>query len=100
MRFPVVPLVAWLAAAPAAGQAVPEAIVAEGVPPIPRALVQKTEKYRRVPGNTFAGWFGGRREVLVTTGTEQTAQVFSVVYPGAPWARMTYFSERVTGVWP
>src|SRR5690606_72722 len=73
----------------------PPAIETEGVPPIPRALERALAPYRVVPGFTFGGWLGGRREVLVRAGAAPAGQVFSVVTPGAPPHQLTHISGRV-----
>jgi dipeptidyl aminopeptidase/acylaminoacyl peptidase len=101
-RAPVVAVGVALAAGRASAQAVPEAIVTEGVPPIPASLAQRFDRYRHIAGAAFAGWFAGRREILLRTGTRAggTAQIFSVVSPGDPWHQMTGLSERIRGIFP
>ncbi|CAN5859930.1 S9 family peptidase [soil metagenome] len=91
-----------LALAPVFAQSVPvpSGIETEGVPSIPRALVRTFDDYRVIPGYTFAGWFGGRREMLVAAGDERTAQVFSVVNPGAVPQQQTRGGDRVMGIYP
>lgn len=87
---------------PATAQSVPGAIVTEGIPAVPVGLVRQFARYRQIPGAEFAGWFAGRREILLLTGsrTGGTSQVFVVVTPGDAWHQMTSFRERVRGVAP
>jgi dipeptidyl aminopeptidase/acylaminoacyl peptidase len=81
---------------------VPEGVVAEGVPAIPMELSRRFYRYRFTPGAAFAGWFAGRREMILQTGSRmgQTSQVFCVVYPGAPWHQLTFARERSVGAQP
>ncbi len=79
---------------------IPPGMKTEEVPPVPQQLVRSFQDYRVIPGYTFAGWFGGRREILVAAGDERTAQVFSVVHPGAVPHQLTRGGERVLGIDP
>jgi dipeptidyl aminopeptidase/acylaminoacyl peptidase len=78
-------------------QVKPPAIVTEEVPPIPDALVQRYARYRRIVGAEFGGWFGGRREMLLLTGSRMgaTTQVFCVVSPGDAMHQMMDAGERI-----
>lgn len=86
--------------AAASDLASPPAIETEGVPPIPRELSRALAAYRSVPGYSFGGWLGGRREVLVRAGAAPAGQVFSIVTPGAPPHQLTGIAGRVLGCSP
>lgn len=82
------------------GQEVPETIVAEGVPTITRALTHALNRYQNTRSASFAGWFGGRREILIETRFADTNQVHRVVFPGGARTQLTFLAERVVGASP
>lgn len=82
------------------GQEVPETIVAEGVPAIPKALSQALNRYQNTRSASFAGWFGGRREILIETRFADTNQVHRVAFPGGARTQLTFLAERVVGASP
>ena len=81
--------------AAAGGQAVPEAIVAEGVPAVPAELVRALEPYQNVRSASFQGWLGGKREVLISTRFGATNQVHRVATPLGARTQLTFGGERV-----
>jgi dipeptidyl aminopeptidase/acylaminoacyl peptidase len=84
----------------AVGQGIPEAIIAEGVPPIPDDLDDAVERYRFETTASFEGWFAGRREVLVTVSVGQTRQVFLVEKPGGSQRQLTSMPGAVSWAYP
>ncbi len=82
------------------GQEVPESIVAEGVPAIPPALSLALNRYQNTRSANFAGWFGGRRELLIETRFADTNQIHRVAFPGGARTQLTFLAERVVGASP
>lgn len=82
------------------GQSVPETIVAEGVPEIPKALTDSLARYQNSRTAFFQGWLGDRREVLITTRFADTNQVHLVTTPGGARTQQTFLSDRVLGAIP
>ncbi len=76
---------ALLALVPIANEArgqVPDSIVAEGVPEVPRDLKAQLRRYQNTRSAMFQGWLGGRREILIGTRFADTNQVHRVLFPG------------------
>lgn len=87
--------------APATGDAVlapnPN-LLAQGIPPVPRALAQAVGRYTDFRGQRFVDWHPLRRELLVShrAAGAATAQLFRVAAPGAPLERLTDGPDPVT----
>ena len=99
-------------AAPAAGAATPAAgapppvieifapnsnLYIEGIPPVPKSLVQEVDKYTESQGHAFVDWHPVRREMLVShrkTGA-QTAQLFRLATPLGELEQLTDFADPV-----
>lgn len=86
-------------AATARGQ-VPDSIVAEGVPEVPRELKAALARYQNARSASFQGWVGGRREVLIGTRFADTNQIHRVAFPGGARTQLTFFADRVLGAEP
>ena len=93
-------LVALGAISTAHAQAVPDSIAAEGVPALPRALLDALATYQHTRTAAFQGWYGGRREILITTRFADTNQVHHVALPGGARTQLTFLAERVLGALP
>lgn len=93
-------LIALFWSAASSGQTVPDSVVAEGVPEVPKALVESLARYQNSRAASFQGWFAGRREVLITTRFADTNQVHLVTTPGGARTQQTFLSDRVLGAIP
>jgi dipeptidyl aminopeptidase/acylaminoacyl peptidase len=80
---------------PAPGQSVPDSIAADGVPPIPAALVRELNRYQNIRSASFQDWVPGRRALLILTRFENTNQVHRVAFPGGARTQLTFLPERV-----
>ncbi|AGA31073.1 S9 family peptidase [Singulisphaera acidiphila] len=78
-------------------QSVPDSIIAEGVPEVPRALAESLSRYQNHRTALFQGWFADRREVLITTRFADTNQVHLVTTPGGARTQQTFLADRVLG---
>ena len=75
----------------------PEALTADGVPPVPAIVAEQVRRYTEARPIAFAGWHPVRREMLVATRSGNTVQVHQVAQPGAAPVQLTRFDEPVTG---
>ncbi|HWE40370.1 MAG TPA: prolyl oligopeptidase family serine peptidase [Isosphaeraceae bacterium] len=89
-------LAAWPAAT-AVGQGVPETIVAEGVPEVPRDLAGKLAKYQNIRVAAFQDWLDDRREALILTRFADVPQVHRVAMPLGARSQLTFVPERIGG---
>ncbi|WP_406694010.1 prolyl oligopeptidase family serine peptidase [Singulisphaera sp. Ch08] len=100
MRFPMlIPCLVSIAFSATVGfsQAVPDSIIAEGVPAVPRTLAESLSRYQNSRAAVFQGWYADRREVLITTRFADTNQVHLVTSPGGARTQQTFLSDRVLG---
>ena len=69
----------------------------EGIPPVPKSLVQEVEKYTEFRGDAFVDWHPSRREMLVShrNPDAQTAQLFRLAAPLGELERLTDFEDTV-----
>jgi dipeptidyl aminopeptidase/acylaminoacyl peptidase len=89
-------LAVW-SAATAIGQGVPDTIVAEGVPEVPRDLAGKLAKYQNIRVAAFQDWLGDRREMLILTRFADVPQVHRVAMPLGARSQLTFVPERIGG---
>ncbi len=80
---------------PRAQAQVPENVVTEGIPPIPPALAASVAPYLRFHSASFLGWRPPRREMLVLSRLNDTAQLYLIKSPGEPPTQLTSLSEPV-----
>ncbi|MCP5283479.1 MAG: S9 family peptidase [Burkholderiaceae bacterium] len=82
---------------PAAVLAPPAALQVEGVPPIPRAVVQAFQRYADVAGHGFVDWHPTRREMIVTHRPPgaSTTQIWRLRGPGQALEPLTQGRDRV-----
>lgn len=103
LRSPVFPLLlALLAPAPAAAQellAPGENLVAESLPPVPRALARQAARYGEYRSATFLDWHPTRRELLIRTRFGDVPQVHLVATPGGARRQLTFLPEPVAAAW-
>ncbi|WP_172448550.1 S9 family peptidase [Caulobacter mirabilis] len=85
-----------LTAAPALAEAPrPAAIVADGLPPIPDALVAATQPYMQARRADFLGWNPVDRSMLVKTRFGNANQVHAVGAPGADRRQLSFENEPI-----
>ena len=84
------PLAAQLATLP-----LPENLVADGMPLIPAAIADATERYTNARAAGFLDWHPVKRELLVTTRFANTNQVHQVAFPMGARRQLTFFDEPV-----
>ena len=107
LSFCMLCLILLIAAAPVPAQDAPPAngdplrpaaIVAEEVPPVPQALVDRLEQYSNMRAASFSGWDPAGRGILIETRFANSAQVHRVYTPGGRREQITFLSEPVSGV--
>ena len=97
-----VPLTAALAqTAPSAPATVekPAALVADGMPAVPRTLLAATRPYMEFRTAGFAGWNSRDRSMLITTRFGNTAQLHRVAMPMGAREQLSFEEEPVGGAW-
>ena len=68
-------------------------LVTQGLPEIPKALVEDMQRYRNTRGAGFAGFLDG--ELLIKTRFGETNQLHRVAGPGKARSQFTFFAEPV-----
>jgi dipeptidyl aminopeptidase/acylaminoacyl peptidase len=91
--------VSWCVAGPAAA-AGPErvergALVTEGIPELPTALVERLRRYQNTRPAAFVSWLPGDHGLLVSTRFGETRQIHRVAAPGGAREQLTFFQEPV-----
>ena len=74
-----------------------ESLVADGLPPIPKALAERVAAYTESRGATFEAWHPVRREMLIGTRFADVAEVHRVKFPGGARTQLTFYPERTGG---
>lgn len=101
MRYSAVVLAALLlpSLAPAQGGVIApgDNLVAEGVPPIPAALVEEVGRYTDFRAAGLLSWHPMKREMLISTRFADTTQVHHVKIPGGARTQLTFFRDSVKG---
>jgi dipeptidyl aminopeptidase/acylaminoacyl peptidase len=100
-RFVVlVAIAAWSAAHAQQFHAPNADLKADGIPPIPAALVAKVAPYTEFKPATAVSWHPRKRELIVARRAGNTTQLHRVSTPNGELAQLTDFSEPVRdGVW-
>ena len=75
--------------------AVPAAIVADGLPPIPQDLVSATTPYLQARHANFLGWNPVDRSMLIKTRFGGTDQVHTVAKPDADRRQLSFEAEPI-----
>jgi dipeptidyl aminopeptidase/acylaminoacyl peptidase len=70
-------------------------LIVEGIPPIPRALAERVNRYTEVRSAGFQSWHPTRREMLIVTRFADVPQVHHVAMPGGARRQLTFLTERV-----
>jgi dipeptidyl aminopeptidase/acylaminoacyl peptidase len=74
----------------------PENLVPDGMPPIPRTLVDQVRPYTEYRSAGLADWHPSRREMLIATRFANTPQIHRVSMPLGARSQLTFFDEPVT----
>jgi dipeptidyl aminopeptidase/acylaminoacyl peptidase len=77
----------------------PAALVADGIPPVPADLAERTRPYMEFRTAGFAGWHPRDRSMLVTTRFANTAQVHRVAAPMGYRQQLSFEPEPAAGSW-
>ncbi|HKT61245.1 MAG TPA: hypothetical protein VJQ46_14425, partial [Gemmatimonadales bacterium] len=75
---------------------IPENLVPDGIPPIPRSLVDQVRPYTEYRSAGLADWHPTRREMLIATRFASTPQIHRVSMPLGARSQLTFFDEPVT----
>lgn len=98
-RFPLalVLSLSTVAAAPLAWAEAPKpaAVVADGLPAVPDALVAATQPYLQSRRAAFLGWNAADRSMLIKTRFGATDQLHTVSAPGAARTQISFESEPI-----
>ena len=70
-------------------------LVVQGIPPIPRSLVESVGRYTEFRAASPLSWHPTRREMLITTRFADTYQVHLVRSPLGMRKQLTFFKENV-----
>jgi dipeptidyl aminopeptidase/acylaminoacyl peptidase len=68
----------------------------DGIPPLPKSIQDRVEKYTDFRGFGFVDWHPTSRQMLVSHRTGSVSQLFRVTAPGAKPEQVTDFAERVS----
>ena len=83
----------------AATVAKPEALVADGIPPVPMAMIDATRPYMESRSAGFSGWNPLDRSMLVSTRFGNTNQLHSVKAPMMARSQISFEAEPLGGSW-
>ncbi|HTL26253.1 MAG TPA: S9 family peptidase, partial [Burkholderiales bacterium] len=91
------PLAALLACAAAHAQFVTPGtnLVADGIPPVPNAIVDKVRAYSDFWPQRALSWHPQKREMLISRRAGDASQVFRLEAPGAKPEQYTSFADPV-----
>ena len=100
LALPLAPALAAEDAAPAAVEARPAALVADGVPAVPSDLAAASRPYMESRGASFVGWNDGDQSMLIATRFGNTSQIHRVARPMGARQQLTFEEEPVSaGAW-
>lgn len=77
----------------------PAALTADGIPPVPLELAQRTRPYMEFRSAGFSGWNARDRSMLITTRFGDTNQLHRVAAPMGDRQQMSFEIEPVNGSW-
>src|SRR5205085_3577698 len=77
----------------------PAALIADGIPPVPAALAERTRPYMEYRNAAFAGWNRRDRSMLITTRFGNTAQLHRVAMPMGAREQLSFEADPVSGGW-
>ena len=73
-----------------------EALVVEGVPPIPASLAVEVGRYTEFRSAGFTSWHPKLREMIITTRFGNVNEAHRVKSPGAARTQLTFYPDRVS----
>jgi dipeptidyl aminopeptidase/acylaminoacyl peptidase len=76
----------------------PEALTADGIPPVSQALVDKTRPYLEFRSGVFHGWNARTKSALVVTRFGNTPQVHEVASPLGMRRQISFEADTIAGV--
>jgi dipeptidyl aminopeptidase/acylaminoacyl peptidase len=71
------------------------ALVMEGIPDLPPALVERLRPYQNTRSASLQGWLADGRGLLITTRFGETAQVHEVTSPMGDRRQLTFYPEPI-----
>ncbi len=74
---------------------VADSLVADGIPPVPRATAETASNYTDSRPAVFDDWHPTRREMLIGTRFGNTLQIHHVRMPGGARTQVTFFNEPI-----
>lgn len=85
------------APAPVPAVAIPAALTAEEMPPIPLAVAERARPYLESRGAGFTGWDPSTRAVLISTRFANVSQLHRVAMPMGARTQISFEAEPVSG---
>ncbi|ESQ74715.1 prolyl oligopeptidase family serine peptidase [Asticcacaulis sp. AC402] len=91
---------AWVPVTPVLADAEkPAALVADGIPAVPDAMVAMTRPYMEFRTASFTSWNPNDKSMLITTRFGNTAQLHQVAGPMMDRRQISFEAEPVSGSW-
>ena len=84
-------------AAPAVERREVGAVVMEGIPEVPEALLERLRQYQNMRGAALADWLPDGSGLLIRTRFADTSQFHVVTHPGGARRQITFMDEPVGG---
>jgi dipeptidyl aminopeptidase/acylaminoacyl peptidase len=75
----------------------PEALVIEGMPPVPASIADGMAPYAQYRRATFRSWHPAKREMLIATRFGDTDQIHHVAMPGGARTQLTFVAGGLGG---
>jgi dipeptidyl aminopeptidase/acylaminoacyl peptidase len=75
---------------------IPSALVADGLPPVSRALAAEVARYTEFRSASFVAWHPVDHQMLIATRFGNTQQIHRVKSPGGDRTQLTFATEPVT----
>jgi hypothetical protein len=76
----------------------PAALVADGIPPVPNELAEKTRPYMEFRTASFQGWNPASKGIGIITRFANVPQVHEVARPGAARRQISFEPDTISGV--
>jgi dipeptidyl aminopeptidase/acylaminoacyl peptidase len=70
-------------------------LVVQGVPPVPRPVVESVERYTNFRGASLESWDPVRREMLISTRFADTSQIHKVDTPAGSRTQLTFYEDSI-----
>jgi dipeptidyl aminopeptidase/acylaminoacyl peptidase len=95
--LPLLFLFASTASAQQATIEVPDNLVTENIPPLPKAIAEEVKNFTEARGASFADWHPLRKEMIISTRFANSNQLHYVKMPGGDRKQITFFEDAVYG---